>query len=69
MPETEAIDRLFLELSQFAQAKTAREIAMENALRRIAEMRHSESKPETLLAAAVSLAEVGLLNARVTETA
>lgn len=34
MPETEAIDRLYLELSQFTKAKTAREIALEGLIAR-----------------------------------
>lgn len=34
MPTTEAIDRLYLELSQFTKAKTAREIALEALIKR-----------------------------------
>lgn len=36
MMETEVIDKVFQELSQITQAKTARELKLENALRRIA---------------------------------
>lgn len=32
--ETESIDRLFLELSQFTRAKTAKEVRIEDMLRR-----------------------------------
>jgi len=32
LPETEIIDKLFLELSQFTNAKTGREIYLEKAL-------------------------------------
>lgn len=32
IPQTETIDRLFLELSQFATSKTGKEIKMENLL-------------------------------------
>lgn len=35
--ETESIDRLFLELSQFTKARTQREIALERMIRQIAE--------------------------------
>lgn len=38
--ETSTIDRLFLELSQFTRAKTARELRYEKALNDIATMRH-----------------------------
>ena len=34
--ETESIDRLFLEISQFTKAKTEREITLENMIRKIA---------------------------------
>ncbi len=35
-PETTAIDTLFLELSQFTKAKTAREIRLEELIRALA---------------------------------
>lgn len=35
MPDTETIDRLFLELSQITTAKTSREIDLENRLARV----------------------------------
>lgn len=41
MPDTETLDRLYLEWSQFTQAKTWRDIAAEKALTEIA---HSMSR-------------------------
>lgn len=37
LAQTETMDKLFLELSQFSTAKTAREIRLENLLKRIAQ--------------------------------
>lgn len=39
--ETETVDRLFLELSQFTRAKTAKEVHVENMLRRANEVLRS----------------------------
>lgn len=53
--ETESIDRLFLELSQFTKAKTAREIKLEAMIRRIATSGSWEAQGK---AAEIALAEI-----------
>ena len=53
--ETESIDRLFLELSQFTKAKTARELRLEGMIRKIAEAGSWEAQGK---AAEIALAEI-----------
>lgn len=45
--ETETIDRLFLELSQFTKAKTGRELVLETALLEISELTADPKEPAT----------------------
>jgi hypothetical protein len=53
--ETESIDRLYLELSQFTKAKTQREIFLELKIREIAE---SESWEEQSCMAELAMADI-----------
>lgn len=43
MPDTESIDRLFLELSQFTRATTGRELKLIAALREVASITSGEA--------------------------
>lgn len=43
MTETETIDRLFLELSQFTRATTAKELALVKAIKPFADVMHASS--------------------------
>lgn len=46
--ETETIDKLFLELSQFTQAKTERELRYEKALKELANCEFNENNCDSL---------------------
>ena len=53
--QTESLDKLFLEISQFTNAKTGRELFLENQIREIAS---SKSWEEQGCMAEIALAEI-----------
>lgn len=61
--ETEAIDRLFLELSQFTRATTARERKLEDHLVRVQQERNALHARIAALPPAVPVAELEALHA------